>query len=453
MGIFSSKPDNEFGNTVISKLDEIERAIHKESDVLKHSIPEAVGNFIKQNKPSDKYWNEERLEAVRKVCIEAFRQQLGTSEPGEIIQRLQSILTEIAKLVKNEEENGQNSSIGRFEREITQVSGSLNEIKDLLLEYERLKPELHEARRIIAGKDRMLVEQNQTREDREDVRQNLKCATVTHQNALKEREQATIIREEAQSKLNGIEENQRRLEDRDAELIRRAEAIALQETQLKDRQHSLDEIEASLTSEKASLSNHRQEYEVEWRRKKEEIDAQFAQAEQARQVATEKEAEANHKHEETQKLLCQSWPNFTPTNEWADFRSSLNKEAVVDSDAAMLLAAVHTFSAAFRSDQRTFLVDALRQIGHLYYKWLTKQIFDENLIAKKAEALCCVFNDNAEQRYHLKVAKPGQPTNSQWMNFKTGLATVELVTNWAVFDYGASQLHHKAIIQNANNDR
>lgn len=453
MGIFSSKPDNEFGNTVISKLDEIERTIRKESEVLKHSIPEAVGNFIKQNKPSDKYWNEELLEAVRKVFIEAFRHQLGTSELGEIIQRLQSIPTEIAKLVKNEEEKGQSASIDRFEREKNQVLESINEFKQSLMECERLRPDINEARQVIADGGRIRAEQNQAREDKEVVRRNLECATATHQNALKEREQATMIKEETDRSLKSIEEDRRKLEDRNTELNQREEALAPQETRLQERQIKLDEFEKTLISKESDLALLRQTNEDVWSRKENEVNAQFVQAEQARQIATEKEAVANHKHEETQKLLCQSWPNFTPTNEWADFRSSLNKEAVIDSDAAMLLAAVHTFTAAFRSDQRTFLVDALRQIGHLYYKWLTKQAFDENLIAKKAEALCCVFNDNAEQRYHLKVAKPGQPTNSQWMNFKTGLATVELVMNWAVFDYGASQLHHKAIIQNANNDR
>ena len=139
---------------------------------------------------------------------------------------------------------------------------------------------------------------------------------------------------------------------------------------------------------------------------------------------------------ETIELQKRFWPDCLLTPEWENWRASIQERALVDSNAAVLLAALQMCYATAKTDKNDLMYEALSQTGaHLFPRF-----------ADQAERLTEAFNEMANRRYRLQLPKPGQPTDSTWMNFKPGLTTVSSVFSWAVFD-SEGRIRHRANVK------
>jgi len=425
-----------------SLADKVAERIRGETHEIRQQIL-ALTNLNQATKASTQS-EEERLETIRQALKEALRQQLGTSEPAEIKRALDMIIQKVSSKPSDGSRNDEiMPMLGRLQEQVSQFA----EIRNVVVEFQRLQEQADEARRVIAEKEGFIAERERFSSDQaeaknreEDAKRSKHIAELSHENALRDGKRA-------QELLAEVEDRRLKLVAAEGDLTRRELTLLPKEKALQQKEAALGRTIRAILSKKAQLSSERREWEMAYVEKKAEVDLRLKEAEDARRQAVEKHNETVALNQEIQILLRRAWPDFMLSAEWELWRSTLQKEAAADTDAAGLLAAIHLFAAAFRGQDREFLLDALRQIGLIYYRWLRKKLFDESLVYDQVALLAKGLNEHADKRFRLEVAKPGQPTIAQWMNFKSGLNTVGTVTNWAVYDSMDPLPHHKAIVQ------
>jgi len=193
--------------------------------------------------------------------------------------------------------------------------------------------------------------------------------------------------------------------------------------------------ESGLEQNKSEWEKIKAEREQNQKDAQENIDSLSALEKACLEAKQEKES-ANKTLADTIELQKRFWPDCLLTQEWEIWRAKLQERALVDPNAAVLLAALHMCYAAAKTDKNDLMYEALWQTGaHLFPRF-----------SGEAQRLAEAFNEMADRRFRLQLPKQGQPTDSIWMNFKPGLTTVSSVFSWAVFD-SDGRLRHRANVK------
>lgn len=215
---------------------------------------------------------------------------------------------------------------------------------------------------------------------------------------------------------------------------------------LQERNRSFEIERAKFETDRQKLNSEREEMKTDREqvnKNKNENLRVVGELEKTRELAIMAEKDAKLEKEAGVKILADTielqkkfWPDCLLKEEWNHWRDTIQQQANTDANAALLLAALHAYYAASRSDKPDLIFDALRRVGVCLYPQF----------AVEAERIARAFNETANVRFRLKVPKTGQPTDSIWMNFKPGVSSVTEVLSWAVFDF-EGRISHRALVK------
>jgi hypothetical protein len=150
--------------------------------------------------------------------------------------------------------------------------------------------------------------------------------------------------------------------------------------------------------------------------------ADQAMAEAERRLTVVAERERKLQQQLAANLEREIFPECLLTAPFHQWRSEVLSGGGSHPHAGLLRASLHLLTAAFQAADPEELCRALSYVGRYLYR-----VTAPNLIDEIARAL----NAAANNRYSLRVAHLGEPTEKSWMSF-SGVASVNAIHGWAV---------------------
>ena len=197
---------------------------------------------------------------------------------------------------------------------------------------------------------------------------------------------------------------------------RQTRLLETQRTEIEPRLQTLDEQSQELSQQLAKVA----EAEEKWQAAQEQI----ADADRRLRAVSERERglEQQLKDALEREVMpeCLLAPQF---NQWrATILPGSSAVGVPNSNTHLLRASLHMLKAALHATESEGLCRALAEVGRCLYR-----IGPAETIEEIARAL----NAAAHDRYSIRLAHVGEPTDKAWMSF-SGIASVKAVHSWAV---------------------
>lgn len=193
------------------------------------------------------------------------------------------------------------------------------------------------------------------------------------------------------------------------DIERQKQLLAAQRTELDARWEALEARTRELSQLQATADETTQKWSA----------AQRAVAEAENRLASVAERERNLQQQVANQIEREIFPECLLAAPFQAWRAEVLRGAA---NTALLRASVHFLTAAFQAGDPEELCRALAQVGRQLYRSTSPQTIDE--IAR-------TLNGEANNRYSLRVAHAGEPTEKSWMSF-SGIASVNAVHGWAV---------------------
>lgn len=196
------------------------------------------------------------------------------------------------------------------------------------------------------------------------------------------------------------------------DLERQKQLLDAQRTELDARLEALE----NKTQELSQLKSKASESAENW------AAAQQAIAEADKRLLAVAERERNLQQQMAKNLEREVFPECllaAPFNQW---RSETLTGGGPNGDTGLLRASLHLLTAAFQAGDPEEMCRALAYVGRHLYRSASPEIIDD--IAR-------ALNASANNRFSIRVAHAGEPTEKSWMSF-SGIGSVNAVHGWAV---------------------
>jgi hypothetical protein len=156
------------------------------------------------------------------------------------------------------------------------------------------------------------------------------------------------------------------------------------------------------------------------------VQRKLAEAAKIKTPATSGEARMSGADPRLQELLacrleCEFFPECLRTPNFGEWRTKLLASA--DPSGGLLQATLHLLTAALAAGETEEICRALAYAGRQLYRTTPSELVD---------GIAQALNNSSNNRYSLRVAHVGEPTEKSWMSF-SGIASVNHVHSWAVF--------------------
>ena len=371
--------------------------------------------------------------------------QFGPDEAERFQPILPCVVSEIVKLIPpHAEDEASEARANRREEALKEREQKLNSQEGLV-----------NRRKELIEKDRATLDQQTQALEKEQKNLQQKKDNYTQQSfdleqAKNQMENDKVKFETARQQLNSEREKtkvERETIEKDRKAIQQlTDKYHAQDRALQERNRLFEIEKAKFETGKQQLNSEREKTKAEREKVEKDYDENLrisGELEKKSELVIKAELDAKLKKEAGERILAGTielqkkfWPDCFLLEEWNDWRDTIQQQANTDANAALLLAALHAYYAASRSDKLDLVFDALRRVGVCLYPQF----------AVEAERIAQAFNETANVRFRLKVPKTGQPTDSIWMNFKPGVSSVTEVLSWAVFDF-EGRVSHRALVK------
>lgn len=196
------------------------------------------------------------------------------------------------------------------------------------------------------------------------------------------------------------------------DIERQKQLFDTQRTELDARLEALQNQTQELSQLKARASESAEKWAA----------AQQAMAEADTRLSAVAERERNLQQQMARHLEREIFPECLLAAAFNQWRAETLAGGGPNGNTGLLRASLHLLTAAFQAGDPEELCRALAYVGRYLYRGTPPEIIEE--IAR-------ALNASSNNRFSIRVAHVGEPTEKAWMSF-SGTASINAVHGWAV---------------------